>query len=71
MGNDDRRTGHALAPRTARLIGIYVRERQKPNGFCLYDVHYLVRFLLFFAFFCWFIQTFITMLWGSSLTRRT
>ena len=33
--------------------------------------YYLVRFLLFFAFFCWLSQVFITMEWGSSFTSRT
>ena len=37
----------------------------------LYSCHLVVRFLLFLAFFCWFIHTFITRLWGSSFTSLT
>ena len=39
-----------------------------PGIFLYFDQ---ARSLLFFAFFCWFSQVFITMLWGSSFTSRT
>ena len=42
-----------------------------PGIFVLCAAWDQARFSLFFAFFCWFSQVFITMLWGSSFTRRT
>ena len=54
---------------TAAVVNCLMSSAPLAGVFCaLWDQ---ARFSLFLAFFCWFSQVFITMLWGSSFTRRT